>query len=173
MAFKRLIIVTGSSRSIGRSIILALNQTYPTSVHFILIARDSVKLNQVKAKLIADSNNQNTASIIQVDFGETTQLADYFRLIKESLDGFSLTEFNELICVYNHGTLEYGSVSLVAQESLRNKFEINLFSVWNLLGAIDLLMPASVISKQFHVNITSGYAKEPAPFWSAMCCGNY
>ncbi len=172
MIFKRLILVTGSSRGIGRAIVLNLNQTFASNVHFILMAQDSFELNKVKEKLIKDSNNQNLASIVEVDFSKKIEVADYFRMIKESLDKIDLTVFNELICIYNHGALEYGSVSLVAQGMLRRKFEINLFSVWNLLGAVNLFIPSSIIPRQFHVNITFDHSINPTPLWSALYTGN-
>ena len=59
-----------------------------------------------------------------------------------------------------------------AEHDLRNKFEINLFSVWNLLASINKLVPETVIAKQTFVNITSNMAENPKKNWSGHCCSN-
>ena len=58
----------------------------------------------------------------------------------------------------------------VSWKTLRTKFEINLFSIWTLCSAVQLLLPTSLIKKQAHVNISSGYAMEPTANWSGQCC---
>lgn len=168
---KRLIIVTGSSRGIGAAIATEFNMLYQNDTHLVLIARDLSKLNEVEEKLVASSGGNNKATTIRTDFSVLTNVEAYYKLFKDNLPSEeNLKNFDELICVYNHGTLEFGNISLIAQESLRRKFEINLFSVWSMLGAINLLIPSEVIEKQFHVNITSGYAQKAVANWSGMCC---
>lgn len=164
---KRLILVTGSSRGIGEAVVHEFNHLYKTDTHFVLLARDANKLDKVMNKLVNDSCGQNSASIIQIDFSVVTQLDEYFKLLKEHFAGkqIQLTDFDELTCVYNHGTMEFGNVVLKVQEPLRSRFEINLFSVWNLLAAIGLLIPTTVVAKQFHVNMNSGYATRPKALW--------
>lgn len=161
---KRLILVTGSSRGIGAAIALEFNRLYQEDTCFVLIARDQTKLNEVKEKI--NSEGKNEAIVIKADFSVANNVEAYYKLLKDSLpNDEGLKSFDELICVYNHGTLEFGNVSLAAQELLRKKFEINLFSVWSLLGAVSLLIPEAVIGRQFHVNITSGYAEKPTANW--------
>lgn len=168
---KRLIIVTGSSRGIGKAIATEFNQFYERDTTFLLLARDEVKLTQVQNQIFEDSGLKNQAILAKVDFSKTNQVSDYFTILKNAFSSIVLNEFEELTVVYNHGTLEFGSVSLIAQEPLREKFETNLFSIWSLLSAINLLIPTTVIPRQFHVNISSGYANEAVAKWSGHCCG--
>jgi short-subunit dehydrogenase len=144
---------------------------FPVNTHFLLFARDFDKLSEVRTKLIDKTKNRNQVSILNFDFSLPQQVSDYFKLLKEVFVDTNLSDFDELYVIFNHGTLEYGSISLKAQEPLRENFETNLFSVWSLLSAINLLIPTSVIEKQFHVNISSKYAEEPVAQWSGQCCG--
>lgn len=164
---KRLICVTGSSRGIGRSIALEFNKFYSKDTHFILFARDLNKLTEVKNQINEESNSLNKATTVEIDFSIQHEVADFYKLLKTNIPEI---HFDELIFVYNHGSLEYGSVSLAAQETLRTKFEINLFSIWTLCSAVQLLLPTSLIKKQAHVNISSGYAMEHTANWSGQCC---
>lgn len=169
---KRLILITGASRGIGKAIATELNLTYNSDAHFVLIARDVSRLGEVRTQMEKESNYRNKIQIVSVDFAIVNEVSIYFNVLKDTLNGTTkLDEFDELIVVYNHGTLIYGNVSLTAQEELRENFEINLFSVWSLLAAINLLVPDSVIKRQFHVNISSGYSHEATANWSGHCCG--
>jgi short-subunit dehydrogenase len=120
---KHLIIVTGASRGIGEAVTLAFGQQFKREVHFLLIARDITKLNQVKAKLLSQSDQtqsqqtNNKVTVLNMDFSAEYRVTDYFKLIKEEFNEQYLTQFEDLYVVYNHGTLEFGSVSLVAQSN--------------------------------------------------------
>jgi short-subunit dehydrogenase len=166
----RLIIVTGSSRGIGAAIAKKFNTRFNNGCLFILIARDLNKLDEVKTSLI--ENSQNQVLPLSLDLSSSRQINYYLESIKNLLGNERLSKFEELYVIYNHGTLEYGSISEVAQSSsLNTKFETNLFSVWGLLAAIKELIPTKLISKQYHVNISSGYSEEPTAKWSVHCCG--
>ncbi len=136
--------------------------------HIVLLARDVIKLNDVKNQIETESSGHNRAFPVEIDFSVGKQVDDYFKLLKENLP--DKQKYDELIFVYNHGSLEFGSVSLAAQEALRTKFEINLFSVWSLCSAVSLFLPTSLIPKQIHVNISSGYSIEAHANWSGQCC---
>ena len=169
---KKLIIVTGSSRGIGLAIAQQFNSFCADDALIILMARDSVALASVKKEMIAQSRNK--IETIQVDFAVAHEVSAYFEMLKSTLQSYQeLNQFEELVVVYNHGTLEFGSVSLKAQEPLRQRFEINLFSIWTLLSAVNLLLPVTVIPKQFHVNISSGYGYQPHANWSVMCSSKF
>ncbi|CAF0767219.1 unnamed protein product [Brachionus calyciflorus] len=167
---KRLVIITGSSRGIGKSIALEINRIYNKECVFLLMARDIENLNSVQSQIVLESESKNHVHLVQIDFSAQYQVSDYYSLLKNSFSNLVLESFHELIVFYNHGTLEFGSVSLVAQENLRTKFETNLFSIWSLLSAINLFIPTSLIPKQIHVNISSGYANESVANWSGHCC---
>ncbi|RNA38545.1 sepiapterin reductase [Brachionus plicatilis] len=167
---KRLIIVTGSSRGIGRSIALEINRAFNSDSSFLLLARDLESLESVKGQMVIDSKAKNQIHLVQIDFSAQYEMSDYFSILKNTLTSSQVEKFNEVIAIYNHGTLEFGSVSLIAQENLRQKFETNLFSIWSLLSALNLFIPYSLVPKQTHVNISSGYANEPVANWSGHCC---
>lgn len=171
---KRLIIITGASRGIGRAIATELNRFHNSDSHFLLLARDVEKLTQVRDQIERESSSRNTVKTVSVDFSTENSVERYFEILKDALGdiGDNLGEFDELIIVYNHGTLVFGNVSFVAQE-LREDFEVNLFSIWTFLAAINLLLPLNVVSKQVHVNISSGYATEASANWSGHCCGKF
>jgi NAD(P)-dependent dehydrogenase (short-subunit alcohol dehydrogenase family) len=202
---KRLVIITGSSRGIGRSIATEFSRVFKNNTHFILIARDLVNLGQVKNDIIKISNettykldeddisneeddeeiidivnksSTNHVSLIKCDFGSPHSVDDYFQLLKNVLpelynDTQDDLKYNELYIVYNHGSLEFGSISLVGQNNLNKKYEINLFSVWNLLSAVNLLLPVSLIPVQYHVNTSSNFALKPVSNWSCQCSGMF
>jgi short-subunit dehydrogenase len=170
---KRLVIITGGSRGIGEAIAEEFNDVFHTNTHLLLLARDFQKLADVRTKLLNKNKNKNQVSILNLDFSLPHQVSDYAKLLKEVFVETNLSNFNELYVIFNHGTLEYGSISLKAQEPLRENFETNLFSVWSLLSAINLLIPTSLIGKQFFVNISSKYAEEPVAQWSGQCCGKF
>lgn len=102
---------------------------------------------------------------IHVDFAESLKIEDYIDLLNKNLPAEKeLSQFQKLVCVYNHGTLEHGCI-VDAAHDLQRKFEINVFSIWKLLASINVVLPVSVISKQFHVNISSDYAIEAQKNW--------
>jgi len=149
---RRLIIITGASRGIGLSAAIEFNKRFPQNSHFVLLARDLAKLNEAKEKLLKDGSN--SIEIVQIDFSnDSLKLDDCIDILNGAID--SNANFGELYVIYNHGTLENGSVFEVVDEKLKGKFEANFFSVWNLLAAVGKLLPEKRIPKQFHVNINS------------------
>jgi short-subunit dehydrogenase len=164
---KRLIIVTGSSRGIGKAIVIEFAKVFKENAHFLLIARDENNLNAAR-DCILELSSTNQISLLQIDFSIHLTLEDYFNRIRNTIAESTLQSFQELYVVYNHGSLEHGSVDLVAR-NIHEKFEINLFSTWSLLAALKLLIPTNIISTQFHVNISSKFADNPKANWSAHC----
>jgi len=164
---RRLVIITGASRGIGLSAAKEFNKQFRQNSHFVLLARDLAKLNEAKEKLLKDGSN--SVAIAQIDFSnESLKLDDYINILSGAID--SIVDFEELYVIYNHGTLENGSVFDVVDAKLKGKFETNFFSVWNLLAAVGKLLPETKIPKQFHVNINSSYAMKPVADWSVQCC---
>jgi short-subunit dehydrogenase len=104
---KRLIIVTGSSRGIGKSIAEQFNTFYNSEALILLLARDLDALGQVKNDLILKSNNSNRVEAVQVDFSVQRTVSDYVKILEEAIKETDLSQFEELYVVYNHATLEY------------------------------------------------------------------
>lgn len=163
MNLSRLVIITGASRGIGKTIAVEFSSFYTNNTHFILIARDLERLNEVKAQI---DHINNKVTIFQIDFSnDNLTFDDYFDLIKTST---SQDIYSEVIVVYNHGTLEYGSIVQTDDISLKKKFEINFFSIWKLLSSIERLFSYDSC-KRIHININSSYAHNSTANWSIQC----
>jgi short-subunit dehydrogenase len=145
-------------RGIGKAISEQFNNNYTNESTILLLARDLDALNQLKQILITKTNNLNKIEVVQIDFSIQYGVEQYVSILKSAINVSALSEFEELYVVYNHATLEHGSINQAAQEDLRKKFEINLFSVWLLVSAINILIPGNIITKQYHVNMSSIYA---------------
>jgi short-subunit dehydrogenase len=160
---KRLILITGAAKGIGSAIAIELNKVTKYKSNFILFDINEAKLNETKEKMLHHSKDLNQVTCVKLDFGELMQVEDYLAILKKNLPNKEdLKNYDELIVIYNHGTLVMGSdVTKTAQDILRKKFEINFFSVWCLLGAINIMIPKDLITRQFHINMSSGYAIKP------------
>lgn len=166
---KRIFIITGASRGLGKSFAESLNSFYNTDSIFVLLARDLIALESVKETLTVQAP-MNRVFLISTDFSSPKEVSEYIELLKPTLNKIDTAQIEKLTVIYNHGTLEIGSVvSKPIKDPLRERFEINLFSSWYLLSAISTLLPISLIPKQVHVNISSAYARVPTADWSAHC----
>ena len=113
----------------------------------------------------------NHFKCVELDFSDPHETSEYQEILRSNLPSSEELAncYSQLICVYNHGSLEFGNIQEMAR-GLVKKFETNLFSVWSLLAAVNLIMPVGLISEQFHVNISSGYAVRAEPYWAGHCC---
>ena len=91
---KRLLIITGSSRGIGKSIALEFNRVFRRDCVFLLMARDLENLNAVKNQIIFESEARNQVNITQIDFASQYQVSDYFSLLKNTFPDFENENFN-------------------------------------------------------------------------------
>jgi NADP-dependent 3-hydroxy acid dehydrogenase YdfG len=167
----RLVIITGASRGIGAAAALEFNEAFDANTKLILMARDFLKLTELKTQIDimnADRMSNNTVNVLQIDFSNfNLQVKDYVDSLLSVLD--ANIAYDELYVLYNHGTLEHSSIIENAENNeLHRKFETNFFSIWNVLSASQILM--SDVSKQTHVNINSSYAINAAASWSVQCC---
>jgi sepiapterin reductase len=163
MSLSHLVVITGASRGIGKTAAIEFSSYYSQSTHFILIARDLERLNEVKEQ-IQCANNKVT--VFQIDFSnENLTFDDYYDLFKASI---ALDQYKEVIVIYNHGTLEYGSIIQTDELLLKRKFEINFFSIWKLLSSIERLF-SNDLCKRIHININSSYAHNSTANWSIQC----
>lgn len=181
--FRRLIIITGASKGIGASASIEFYKRYPKNTEFILFARDLAKLNEVKNEMLGLTNclndevERNRVHTIKIDFSDIKlKLNDYTSCIQNALgiDESNLSKFNELIVLYNHGTLDFGLIenAITLDTSILNeKFQTNFYSIWLLLNATQTLFPTNHINKQLHVNINSSFSTNAAANWSIQCCG--
>lgn len=167
---KNLIIVTGSSRGIGKSIASHFNKVYNSDTIILLLARDLPALEKIKAEILAEHvSSNNEIHAVQVDFGQEHSVNYYQDMLRRVLDSYDIHKIEHLVVVYNHGTLDHGLIEPFAQVLLRNRYEINLFSIWSLLAAINLYLPVDIVKNQIHVNISSGFGHKPFVNFSGQC----
>ncbi|CAF0793486.1 unnamed protein product [Brachionus calyciflorus] len=150
---QRLVIITGASRGIGATIALETNRKFKKGTLFLLLARDEVKLEEVKNKLTSESA-ENKIINLKLDFSVNYQKTELMHMIKSSLNSTDLKEIKEAYIFYNHGTLKLGSIESVA-ENLNEDFQINVFSVWTLTSVLSDILPLEQVPTQFHINISS------------------
>ena len=134
----RVVIVTGSSRGIGAAIASTLSQTFPSNTHLVLMARNLDNLNAMK-KDILERQPLNRVTVIAHDFARPCETGEFYKILKTiGSSEEELKKYSELYAIYNHGTLEFGQPTPYSQSNFREAYEINLFSVWCLLAAINL-----------------------------------
>ena len=172
----RLIIITGASRGIGASTAIEFSRKYNLNTEFVLLARDIEKLNETKNKMISLNKIQpDLIKLIQFDFSNKNfEINDYKASLTNALvdvDSSIIKPYDELIAIYNHGTLDYGLIENQNNEILQGKFQTNFVSIWLLLNAIQSLFPENLIQNQFHININSAFSANPSANWSVQCCG--
>ena len=134
----RLVIVTGSSRGIGAAVASAFSKTFPSNTHLVLMARNLDNLNAMRQEIL-ERQPANRVTVIPHDFARACETGDFYRILKSVASSEEeLRKYGELYAIYNHGTLEFGQTTPYAQGNLREAYEINVFSVWCLLAAINL-----------------------------------
>jgi short-subunit dehydrogenase len=172
MQINRLVIITGASRGIGAAAAIGFNRRYESNTEFILLARDLNLLIETKNKMLASNNiNESLIKLVRFDFSKKNlEINDYKNSLLKALDE-NIKSYDELIIIYNHGTLDYGLIKNANNEILQDKFQTNFFSVWLLLNAVESLFPEDLVSKQFHINLDSAFSKDPSTNWSIQCCG--
>jgi short-subunit dehydrogenase len=170
----RLVVITGASRGIGASVAIEFSRKYDTNTEFILLARDLNNLNETKCKMMSlNKINESFIKIIKFDFSnKNLELEDYKETLNKALDR-QIKSYDELIVVYNHGTLDYGLIQNQTNQILQEKSQTNFISIWLLLNAIQSLFPENLVPKQFHINLNSSFSANPFANWSVQCCGIY
>lgn len=143
---KRLAIITGSSRGIGAAVSCEFSKCFPIGSHIILIARDLEKLNEVK-KSIVDQQPHNQVSVIVHDFSIEATPAQYKSKFEQIISEDELKTFQEIYTFYNHANIEFGGVTAYPHDQIRKAYELNHFSVWSLICALDIWVRYSIMCK--------------------------
>ena len=136
-----------------------MNNKFHQNSIFLLIARDFNKLIQVKEEL----ENQSTANKIIInsfDFSNHMPYMNMVEILNQNLKDILLSDLKELYVFYNHGTLKIENI-LKSSDEAQQEFQINVLSVWTLLGALKHIFPIENVPIQFHVNISSLWASLP------------
>lgn len=170
---QRIVIVTGASRGIGAEIALEAGERFKDNTVLLLIARNHTKLDEVKTKInIANQTGHISVRTLQIDFSHPAKVNDYAEKVRDVLSDVDLSQVKELLTFYNHGTMKTGSIEDVADSAV-DEFTANVTSVWLFLSAVRMVFPIEAVSKQFHINISSILASQPAASISIYCSSNF
>lgn len=152
MTTRRIILVTGASRGIGRATALALAQA---GNHVIAAARSEKALGDLDDAIRAASGHE--ATLIPLD------LRDFVSIDK--LAAILLERFGRLDgLVGNAGVLgTIGPLQTVSPQSFAETIEVNLMANWRLIRALHPLLRASEAGRVLF--ITSGAAVRHRAFW--------
>jgi NAD(P)-dependent dehydrogenase (short-subunit alcohol dehydrogenase family) len=151
MTDKRIILVTGASRGIGRAAALQLAEE---GAHVIALARSKLALEEVGDKIMAAGGE---ATLVPLDL---TDHEGIIRLGEALMDRFGRLDgwvANAAIL----GTI--GPLATIGPRSFEQTINVNLTANWRLISA---LTPVLQNSKSPHiVFVTSSVARRPRAFW--------
>lgn len=156
---QRIIIVTGASRGIGKSLSLQTNLKFNENTLFLLMARNKAQLEQTRLEMLNKKSSniasQNKIATIELDFSKSSlSVSDLSDLIKQSVSGLSLSNLEEFYVFYNHGTLRIATIEM-ASDWVAQEFQTNVNSVWLLMAAVRQMFPLNLVPTQFHVNFST------------------
>lgn len=151
MTDKRLILITGASRGIGRAAALALAGP---DTHLILISRSKKALELVDD---AVRNKGGEASLVPVDLKDMDAIDRLGGVLNERfgrLDGL----------IANAAVLgSIGPIQMIGKRSFEETIATNLTAQWRLLRSMDPLLRFSDAPRA--VFVTSSVARNPRAFW--------
>ncbi|MEO0981672.1 MAG: SDR family NAD(P)-dependent oxidoreductase [Pseudomonadota bacterium] len=151
MTDKRLILVTGASRGIGRAAALALAKA---GDHVIAVARSKKALESLDDEIHAVGGEATLVPMDLKDFDGLDRLAVALDQRFGRLDGL----------LGNAGVLgTIGPLQTVTPASFEETIAINLTANWRLIRAMDLLLRRSEAPRA--VFVTSGVVPRPRAFW--------
>lgn len=151
MTDKRITLVTGASRGIGRA---AAVQLAETGHHVIALARSKGALEKLDDEIKAAGGS---ATLVPMDLRDAKAIETLAGVVDERfgrLDGL----------LANAGVLgTLGPLQTVGPRSFEETIEVNLTANWRLIRAFDLLLRRSETPRA--VFVTSRVAKRPRAFW--------
>ncbi|MBI1341275.1 SDR family NAD(P)-dependent oxidoreductase [bacterium] len=152
MTTRRIILVTGASRGIGRAAALGLAKA---GHHVIALARSEKALIALDDEARALTGEALT--LIPLDLGDARAT--------DALAGELLKRFGRLDGLLgNAGVLGMlGPIEMASPSSFNQTIDINLSANWRLIRAVHPLLAASTAARVLFV--TSGAAVRPRAFW--------
>lgn len=161
---KTLLIVSGASRGIGRTIAIECAAKFATGSLVILLARSQAGLEETRADIL-ERNDRITVVVHPIDLTRPTP-EELNNIFETGLQGRSPSEFELCMIVHNVGTI--GDITLYAQALSNNPtiwedyYMMNLFSVAALNATFMKAVSAqNAENRIFIVNLTSGASVNP------------
>lgn len=151
MTDKRIILVTGASRGIGRA---AAVQLAAEGVHIVALARSKLALEKLGEEILEKGGEVTLVPLDLTDAEGVDRLGGALVDRFGRLDGFLA---NAAIL----GTL--GPMATIGPRSFEQTIEINLTANWRLIRALSPLLQASEAPRI--VFISSSVARKPRAFW--------
>ncbi len=152
MTDKRLTLVTGASRGIGRA--LALELALKHGHHVLALARSKKSLEDLDDEI---KSADGSATLIPMDLGDANSILQLSAIVLERwgrLDGL----------VGNAGILgPISPIQTVSPKSWDDVLNINLTANWRLIRSFDPLLRQSPLGRA--VFVTSGVVPRPRAFW--------
>lgn len=151
MTDKRIILITGASRGIGKAAALALAGT---ETHLVLISRSKKALERVDDEIRAKGGE---ASLVPVDMKDMDAL--------DRLGGVLHERFGRIDgLIANAAVLgSIGPIQMIGKRSFEETIATNLTAQWRLLRSMDPLLRFSDAPRA--VFVTSSVARSPRAFW--------
>lgn len=151
---RRIVLVTGASRGLGRAAALAIARA---GSHVILLARSETAMVRLDDEIRAETGR--SASLIPMDLRDNASV--------DRLAGALLERFGRLDGLFaNAGVLgSLGPLKSISPQSFAETLETNLISNWRLVRALHPLLRASPAGRALFT--TSGAAPRPRAFWGA------
>ncbi|MEO0956799.1 MAG: SDR family NAD(P)-dependent oxidoreductase [Pseudomonadota bacterium] len=151
MTDKRLILITGASRGIGRAAALALAGP---DTHLILLARSQKALEKLDDEC---RDNDGETSLVPVDLKDLDALDRLGAALHEQFGRIDALIANAAIL----GTI--GPLQMIGKRSFEETMTTNVTAQWRLLRSMDPLLRQSDSPRA--VFLTSSVASTPRPFW--------
>lgn len=152
MTDKRIILVTGASKGIGRATAKVLAKQ---DAHIIALARSTEALEKLDDEIRAETGEN--ATLITLDLKDGSSID---RIAAPLMERFGRIDG----LVANAGILgTLGPIEAVSPRSFEDTININLTSNWRLIRALDPLLRQSKSGRA--VFLTSGVTERPRAFW--------
>jgi len=155
------VIITGASKGLGRSLARTLIDKDRV---LILIARDQVKLNEIKAEL----NKKPHQKILAYPF-DLNNYENVDDLMNNIMLQFNLNDDFKITLINNAGTIHpIKTVDLLEETDIKSNLTVNVLSPVLMISKLTRF--ANQNSRQLKIiNISSGAYNQPIDSWALYC----
>ena len=152
MKNKKVYLVTGASKGIGKETAIKLSNQDPTGI-FVLIARDLSKLNKTKSLM----NSTSEVLTKSLDLANSNEIVDFIQSI-----GINYGSIDFLVNIA--GYVNPKSLQETSDENFELTYRINVFSIFTLTREVVRFMKTNG-GKILNVASTAGLSSRPG--WAA------